>query len=394
MADRPGRPGRFAAIPAMVLTRWRRVAGMLRSDSSERLGSDPASHRPLLQVTGIMTALSIGIVGCGHAARIHSGRLRALEGVRIVACADPDLNAAQALASSLAGPGGDPGSVRAFADHQELIAEANPEILAIFTPPRAHYRAAMDGLQAGCHLFIETPLSTNAQEAVDLVNLARARDRIVGVGHQYRLSPSLVEARRRLAEGAIGRIRLITAVMARPWILANRAAEQAWRVDPKVSGGGIIADAGDHLLDALIWTTGQSIAEVAAFQDREEPGLDVVDAIALRLLDGTPATLAITGASPGTLFELSYFGEQGTLRATDSSLRFAGPDPSAPVEEIPLGDEETLSIDGDFVAAIRAGAAPCCSAEQALETVKLQEAISRSAASGQVIRLAPAAPSG
>ncbi|MEW4567708.1 Gfo/Idh/MocA family oxidoreductase [Tautonia sp. JC769] len=337
-----------------------------------------------------MTALTIGIVGCGRAARIHSGRLRQIEAVRITGCVDPDVEAARALASGLVGQGGDPQSLRAFSDHQQLLAEARPDILAIFTPPRAHYRPAMDGLQAGCHLFIEKPLSTNTQEAMDIVTLARGRDRVVGVGHQFRLAPSLIEARRLLAEGAIGRLRLVMAVMANSWLAIQRGPEgNRWQVDPKVSGGGIIADDGDHLLDALIWTTDRAVAEVTAFQDREQPGLDIVNAVSLRMVDGTPATLAITGASPGSLFEITYFGEGGTLRANASSLRLAGADPGAPVQDLPLRSDET-SIDGDFIDAIRSGRPPCCSAEQAIETVRLQEAIARSAASGQIIRLASA----
>ncbi|WP_169975318.1 Gfo/Idh/MocA family protein [Tautonia rosea] len=337
-----------------------------------------------------MTALTIGIVGCGRSARIHSGRLREIEAVRITGCVDSDREAARALASELIGPDGDPSSIQAFADHQQLLTEARPDVLAIFTPPRAHYRTAMDGLQAGCHLFIEKPLSTNTQEAVDIVNLARGRDRVVGVGHQFRLVPSLIEARRLLAEGAIGRLRLVMAVMANSWLATQREpGGHAWRVDPKVSGGGIIADDGDHLLDALIWTTDRPVAEVSAFQDREEPGLDVVNAITLRLIDGTPATLAISGVSPGSLFEITYFGERGTLRANASSLCLAGADSEAPVQDLPLRSNQT-SIDGDFINAIRSGSPPCCSAEQAIETVRLQEAIARSAASGQIIRLASA----
>ena len=69
----------------------------------------------------------------------------------------------------------------------------------------------MDALQAGCHVFIEKPLSTNVQEAADIVSLARGRNLKVGVGHQFRLCPSLIEARRRLADGVIGPVRLVTA---------------------------------------------------------------------------------------------------------------------------------------------------------------------------------------
>jgi predicted dehydrogenase len=332
--------------------------------------------------------LRIGIVGCGLAARAHLDRLTALDGVQVVGCADPDRGSAEAMAATLpAGTGageGDAG-VLAVTDHRELLRQAAPNVLAIFTPHLAHYRPAMDALQAGCHVFIEKPLSTNVQEAVDIVGLARARSLKVGVGHQYRLSPSLIEARRRLAEGAIGPLRLVTGTLAQPWLASHGGSENTWRFDPKIAGGGILADAGDHLVDALLWSTGQVAVEAAAVQQKLESGLDLMTAAAIRLAGGTLATLAISGISPGTLFELTYFGERGRLHATDRALLEESE--NSPARPVTLPDPGG-SIDGDFVAAIVSDGSPCCPADQALDTVRLLEAIARSAATGQVVRLA------
>jgi predicted dehydrogenase len=325
----------------------------------------------------------IGIVGCGLAARVHLDRLTGLDGVRVVGCADSDVSAARALVSRI--PARDEGAAaRAFGDHRTLLEQAAPQAVAIFTPHLAHYRPAMDALQAGCHVFIEKPLSTNVQEAVDIVGLARGRNRKVGVGHQYRLRPTLVEARRRLAEGKIGRLRMVTATLAQAWLATHGGAENSWRFDPKVAGGGILADAGDHLLDALLWTTGQVAVEAAAIQNRLESGLDVVSAAAVRLADGTPATLAISGVSAGDLFELTYFGDEGRLRVTDRSLveEVGGGSPVS----VPLPDVSG-SIDGNFVAAVLGDVPLCCPADEALATVRLLEAVARSAATGQVVRL-------
>lgn len=331
----------------------------------------------------------IGIAGCGQAARVHLDRLMAEEGVSVVGCSDPDLAAARALADRAASAsGGEPGSVPSFADHRELLRQAAPQALAIFIPHLGHYRTAMDALQAGCHVFIEKPLSTNVQEAADIAALARARDLMVGVGHQYRMAPSLVEARRRVAEGAIGALRLVTATLARPWLATLGQAESAWRFEPAAAGGGILADVGDHLVDALLWTTGQTAEEVGAIQSRREPDIDIVTAAAIRLADGTPATLAITGVAPGPLFAIDYFGELGRLRATEDTLEEqpAGASP----RQVPLAPpppEAPRSIDGDFVAALRGRGPLACPAEQALDTVRLLEAIARSAATRQVVRL-------
>jgi predicted dehydrogenase len=326
--------------------------------------------------------LRIGIAGCGQAARVHLERLAAIPGVRVIGCADPDRAQAESLAARVPAAEGAPAV--ALADHRELLRQAAPDALAIFTPHLAHYRVATDALQAGCHVFIEKPLSTNVQEATDIVGLARGRARKVGVGHQYRLRPSLVEARRRLAAGTIGPLRLVTATLAQPWLASHGGAENLWRFDPKVLGGGIMADAGDHLLDALLWTTGQVAAEVAAVQARGESGLDVVTAAAVRLANGTPATLAVSGVAPGTLFELNYFGELGRLQVTDLSLvEELG---TAPAQALPLADPSE-SIDANFVAAVVDDAPLCCPADQALDTVRLLEAVTRSAATGQVVRL-------
>jgi predicted dehydrogenase len=327
--------------------------------------------------------LRIGIVGCGHAARLHLERLLALEDVLIVGCSDPDIAAAEALAAWASGRS--TSTTSAFSDHRDLLKQLNPEALAIFTPHLAHYRPAVDALQAGCHLFVEKPLSTNVQEAVDIVGLARARGRKVAVGHQYRLRPSLIEARRRIAAGAIGPIRLVTATLAQPWLSAHAGTEHSWRFDPKIAGGGILADAGDHLVDALLWTTGQVAVEVAALQSRSTPGLDIVTAAAIRLSDGTPATLGISGISSAAVFELTYHAEGGRLRVTDLNLEQHLGD--SPTELVGL-PESLQSIDSDFVSALVDGTALCCPADEALDTVRLLEAIARSATTGQVVPLA------
>ncbi len=330
------------------------------------------------------TVLRIGIAGCGLAARAHLDQLRAIDGVRVVGFADPDLDAARAMAALV--PVDESGTAAAaFADHRDLLREVTPDALAVFTPHREHYRPVMDALQAGCHVFVEKPLSTNVQEAADIVELAKGRDRKVGVGHQYRLLPSLVEARRRLAAGAIGTIRLVTANLARPWLASQGELEGSWRFDPKVAGGGILTDSGDHLMDALLWSTGRAAVEVAAFQDRLESGLDLVTAAAVRLADGALATVALSGVSADELFEMTYFGDRGRLRVTDRAL---GEESDDAISWAPPAPEAVEGIDANFAAAILAGAPLCCPADQALDTVRLVEAITRSASTGQVVRLA------
>ena len=327
--------------------------------------------------------LRIGIVGCGRTARVHLERLLAAEGVRVVGCADLKIEAARAMAARLPAVDGE-APAPAFADHREMLEATTPEAVAVFTPHLAHYRPAMDALQANCHVFIERPLSTNVQEAVDITGLARGRGLKVAVGHHYRLLPSLVEARRRIGAGAIGAVRLVTAVVAQPWLAAKGGAEDSWRFDPKIAAGGVLTDPGGHLIDALLWTTGQTAVEAAAVQSRIDGGPDLVTAAAVRLADGTPVTLGVSGVSPVTLFELNYFGENGRLKVTDTTLEEETAD--APRRDVPLPGP-VGTIDGDFAAALLTDAPLCCCGDEALAAVRLFEAIARSAATGQVVRL-------
>ncbi len=329
----------------------------------------------------------IGIAGCGLGARIRLDRLLALDGVAIAGCADPDLQAARALAdrASLGAGFGSAGTaVPAFADHRELLRQIAPDALAIFAPQISHYRLATDALQAGCHVFIEKPLSTNVQEATDFVSLARGRNLKVGVDHPFRLCPSLVEARRRLAAGAIGPVRLVTATLTRPWFATSDQNERTGRSNPLPVGSGILANSGGDLIDVLLWTTGQVAREAAAFQSRRDPGIDVITAAAIRLSDGTPVALATSGISPGTLFLLDYFGELGRLRATEQNLEEERFD--EPRRDVPL-PAPSHTIAGNFVAAITSVSRLCCPADEALDTVRLLDAIARSAPTGQIVRL-------
>ena len=146
-----------------------------------------------------------------------------------------------------------------------------------------------------------------------------------------------------------------------------------------------MADSGCQLLDALLWTTGQPATEAAAFQNRLDAGTDLVTAAVIRLADGCVATVAISGVSPGFLYELNYLGETGRMRVTDRTLELETP--TSPLSLCPL-PESTESIDGNFVAAVVGGHPLCCPAEDALASVKLLEAITRSTATGQIVRLA------
>jgi len=100
-------------------------------------------------------------------------------------------------------------------------------------------------------------------------------------------------------------------------------------------------------------------------------------------LTGPPRRWRCPGSHPPRASNLTDFGEQGRLHATDRTLVEELSD--APGREVSL-TEPAESIDSNFLAAVTEEAPLCRSADQALETVRLLEAVARSAMTGQLVR--------
>ena len=116
------------------------------------------------------------------------------------------------------------------------------------------------------------------------------------------------------------------------------------------------------------------------FESQRDPVIDLVTAAVIRLTDGTPVALAVSGIASGPCFALTYFGEEGQLHATDHQLIEEKPDRPGHQVALPALNQ---TIDSNFIGALLNDTPLCCPAEEALESVRLLEAIARSAAAGQ-----------
>lgn len=128
-----------------------------------------------------MTPLRIAVIGAGHLGRIHARIAAGLDGLELVAVADPIAESRDAAAAA--------GRTRAVADYRELIGEIDAAIVA--TPTHTHHTIGVELLSSGIPLLIEKPLATHAAAADDLVNLARKQGLVLQVGHVERFNPAL-----------------------------------------------------------------------------------------------------------------------------------------------------------------------------------------------------------
>lgn len=84
----------------------------------------------------------------------------------------------------------------------------NPEItgVVVVTPSHTHYKIVKEMLLAGKHVYVEKPISTVAEEAMDLLNLANERGLILMVGHLLLYHPAVNRLKMLIDEGALGEI--------------------------------------------------------------------------------------------------------------------------------------------------------------------------------------------
>ena len=95
---------------------------------------------------------------------------------------------------------------RTFADLGEMLEAARPEVLLACPVNSAHAWAIEAGLEAGCHVLVEKPFTTDFADAVRLTELAAARGLLVAVVQNWRTKSAGAALRSAVAEGAIGEL--------------------------------------------------------------------------------------------------------------------------------------------------------------------------------------------
>ena len=95
--------------------------------------------------------------------------------------------------------------LRIFPNLEQALAE-KPNIAFICNPTSLHVPAAVSAARAGCHLFIEKPLSHNLEQVDELVSLVESGNLQAVIGYQMRFHPCLKRLSELVQERAVGRV--------------------------------------------------------------------------------------------------------------------------------------------------------------------------------------------
>jgi UDP-2-acetamido-3-amino-2,3-dideoxy-glucuronate N-acetyltransferase len=94
-------------------------------------------------------------------------------------------------------------------DVEEILSDAQIDAVVIAAPAALHYQLVKKSLQRGKDVFVEKPLALRTTEAEELVNLAREQSRVLMVGHILQYHPAIVELKRLVVTGELGKIQYI-----------------------------------------------------------------------------------------------------------------------------------------------------------------------------------------
>jgi predicted dehydrogenase len=216
---------------------------------------------------------------------------------------------------------------RAYGSYTEMAkAEAERpdgiEAVAIVTPNNLHYPMVKTFLEAGFHVICDKPMTTTLEEALDLAAIVRRTGLIFGLTHNYTGYPMVRQARQMIAEGQLGKIRIVQVEYAQDWLatpLEQTGQKQAaWRTDPTRSGpGGSLGDIGTHAYNIARFVTGLHCREVAADVSIFVPGRRLDDNVQLLLRFAERAKGALWASQVATgnanNLRLRVYGEKAGL---------------------------------------------------------------------------------
>lgn len=194
-----------------------------------------------------MNKLQWGIIGCGDVTEVKSGpAFNKVDHSSLVAVMRRDAEKAKDYAHRHHVP-------KWYSDAQQLIDDPDVNAIYIATPPSSHEEYTIAALKARKPVYVEKPMSVNADAAQNMADAAIYYKTKLSVAHYRRAQPLFKKIKQLLDDKVIGDIRLVQLDLCKPALTAADMAvpKTAWRIDSTVAGGGLFNDLAPHQLDML-----------------------------------------------------------------------------------------------------------------------------------------------
>ncbi|OEC97659.1 MULTISPECIES: Gfo/Idh/MocA family oxidoreductase [unclassified Rhizobium] len=183
--------------------------------------------------------LGVGIIGCGNISTTYFSLAPLFKGLKVLACADINMEAARARAEEY--------KVKAQTI-DELLANDELDVIVNLTIPDAHFPVSKRILEAGKHVYSEKPLVLTLEQGEELRRIAKEKGLAVGCAPDTFLGGAHQLARKFIDDGGIGRVTSGACYVMSPGM-------EMWHPNPDfffLPGGGPILDLGPYYIANLI----------------------------------------------------------------------------------------------------------------------------------------------
>lgn len=231
------------------------------------------------------------VIGVGSMGKNHARVYNELEDVALVAVSDPDSEAGEKVASRYKSD--------YYGDHHDMLANEKLDLVSVAVPTKLHHAVAVDVVKQGLHLLLEKPIADTVARAEDILKRSADKGIKLMVGHVERFNPAVVELKRRLDAGELGKIFQIHGRRLGPF-------------PHRVRDVGVVIDLATHDLDVMCYLTESEVVRVYAETEQKihthhEDSLSGL----LRFANGVVGVLDVNWLTPTKVRELYVTGERG-----------------------------------------------------------------------------------
>ena len=282
----------------------------------------------------------------------------------------------------------------ALADsYERVLSDPGVDAVVLATPHSVHEQQLLAAAAAGKHIHVEKPITLERASAERAVAAARKAGVVLAVGLCRRFHPSLVEIRRRIADGQLGTI--ISMVAQHTTSTAQFIPLDNWRTAPQEAPAGALTAVGVHSLDHMIEFAGP-VRDVQCATGRYFPGAsDDTTTVMLRFASGASGLLFCSVAT-ATNFSFTLYGSRGLAEISKPDLRsfrfvpISQQPPTGPITAPPDEIAEHAGFDmlkaelTAFARSIREQRAYPVPIDEVLHGMSVFDAIVRSARTGTI----------
>jgi D-xylose 1-dehydrogenase (NADP+, D-xylono-1,5-lactone-forming) len=323
--------------------------------------------------------VNIGLLSTARINRMILAGAAVSDRVDVVAVASRDRDRADAYAR-------EHGIARAHGSYEALLDDDEVDAVYVSLPNSLHHEWSLRALAAGKHVLCEKPYTRRPSEAEEAFAAAEREGRILMEAFMYRHHPQIRRALELVAEGAIGRLRLIRAAFSFPLTDAANI-----RAQPALDGGALM-DVGCYCISGARLLAGEEPERALAEQVLGLAGVDVALYGTLRFPSEVVAqfdasfrlplrqALEAVGEDGSLLLEAPWrvdWGGDVLLRRGDHVERV----------DVPQADPYRLELE-NLADAAAGRAAPLLGREDALAQARAIEALYRAAELGTAVTVA------